>query len=1095
MKFLTAIIGILPVLCVVAPASALVRAGGGATPTANPNGRISVMPSVGVANAANLAAARRLPTLLKTGTSTTITTTTGTTSSDSALMDEVECVERYTECIKASDVCDFNFEECTTSELFYAKKPQCNSVLLQCTSAGIDTLFGTSNIANLAAKNANDEYVYPTAGSVLGQFIEAGAISNRLDTSSCVKRYTSCLHKENVCGEDFELCTTNDEFKKQKIYCESTLARCQDEGKKELFGQTDTSRAPTSQSRLGVMIAEGQGLAAVNAVSTCYKVADQCFLAACTANPYKCIVNSENAIVMATDDVNGDATSTKNDTSAGVDVVTTSVISRYLKNACADTIGGNKYCHMTVHGGDVPSSKELIDEDNREEVYSDIYASRMNNALRDKIQKLADAFDQRALSKCSDTITACAMRSCGSGLGSACYSKVFGNKTNCFDKGGIQTISLNLNLGLPSGLSLANVSCSVNGKSTYPEIKIGCESIVNTDANCKYAAASVANKAYNYSYEYSNGNAFNVLFPQLEESTNDPIGVVTRLNASLAENYNDAAIEKMGKECRNTAISCIRSMCGKDFVNCYRNRTDVMTDTYNTDQENFNKSMNKVGGVLDFTIVRGLCVNTVKGSPKCEEHLKIQAIKKYVDGNGNTGWGDKNTVRDAWVDAVSDGYKAKLAGQNDVLVGCVSSSEKSPDGQYECDITNPHECDTVDEDTGCLYDKEAYEQWDVYQLNMEATTLFQEVMGDLELEAQAKYNAKLTAEQHMCIEANNGGIMGKGDLSSTYMWVKLRNNRVPKTYSVNGLKSNEFVASNDLYGSFCRARVTIQSDDPDIQNYLQKYSSSKNWSTAYFAVGDVFTCGSWIPQKELENIANRVACKKAKAEGKIDHGFDCNNATNDTIENLKLTVGQQWAVAGSAIGGAGLLGVGMDLLQTKTGLGGLLKTKDRTTGDERKLESEANALTALHREYCEGSTPACDSTDKCFTTDLRRIGSDVITTYTYAGGKTKGNKTCSELLTGRQTIWNKIIGSTDGTSTSENKLGQKWARAGADLTAATAGGVVAGIGVNNALKAKNREEFTANQQAFMNEIGDHIYCFIGADEAGTYGDLIEISVE
>ena len=121
MKFLTNIIGILPVLCAVAPASAALNTIDRSTSS---SGRIS---TISIPGASNLAAARRLPTLKVTGTTTTTTATT-TTSSTSSLMDEVECVERYTECIKASDVCDFNFEECTTKELFYAKKPQCNSV-------------------------------------------------------------------------------------------------------------------------------------------------------------------------------------------------------------------------------------------------------------------------------------------------------------------------------------------------------------------------------------------------------------------------------------------------------------------------------------------------------------------------------------------------------------------------------------------------------------------------------------------------------------------------------------------------------------------------------------------------------------------------------------------------------------------------------------------------------------------------------------------------------------------------------------------------------------------------------------------------------
>ena len=381
---------------------------------------------------------------------------------------------------------------------------------------------------------------------------------------------------------------------------------------------------------------------------------------------------------------------------------------------------------------------------------------------------------------------------------------------------------------------------------------------------------------------------------------------------------------------------------------------------------------------------------------------------------------------------------------------------------------------------------------------MQVDTLFQEVMADLELEAQAKYNAKLTAEQHMCIDANNGGIMGKNDLSSTYMWVKLRNNRIPKNYSVNGLKSNEFVASNELYGSFCRARVTIQSDDPDIQNYLQTNTNAKNWSTAYFAVGDVFTCGSWIPQKELEKVANRFACKKAKVEGKIDRNFDCRNASDDTIENLKLTVGQQWAVAASAVGGAGLLGAGMDLLQSKTGLGGLLRTADNTTATQRLLMESYTNAESNYKSHCQTTNSAKDKCNDentaCFSATTSFIGGKYpLQSFTFRAKDGGYNATCEQLGAYIENV-KKWIG-IDDTGAVKDKLGQKWIRAGADILAATGGGVVGGIGVANAIKAANRQQFTADEQQFMNNVGEHIYCFIGADEAGTYGDLIEISVE
>jgi hypothetical protein len=182
-------------------------------------------------------AVRRMPTMTAyiSGSAGTTGSTSSTTSS--ALLANAECIDAYTQCIKGADACGPNFEECTTNVLFHAQMPECLSTLSQCSSAGVQSLFGTSNISalsNVATKNDYGEiteYTYPTTGSVLGQMISAAAISNRYDTSACVRRYTSCLRKDSVCGADFELCTSNAEFKKQAVFCDSTLARCASDGK------------------------------------------------------------------------------------------------------------------------------------------------------------------------------------------------------------------------------------------------------------------------------------------------------------------------------------------------------------------------------------------------------------------------------------------------------------------------------------------------------------------------------------------------------------------------------------------------------------------------------------------------------------------------------------------------------------------------------------------------------------------------------------------------------------------------------------------------------------------------------------------------
>ena len=819
--------------------------------------------------------AARLPSIagyVSTGISTGTTTTTATTTAAS-LLTNAECIVNYTGCLKGSDACGGDFQECTTNVLFHAQMPKCLSILSQCTASGINDLFGTSAttaLSNIATKNSFGEvtkYTYPTDGSVLGQMITGAQIANQYDTTQCVKRYTSCLKKDSVCGADFELCTTTTEFKKQSIACGSTLARCQSDGVIELFGSTNTSSAPSGSSRLGLAISEGADLAASNAVATCYKVADQCILNACGSNPIKCMVDKSGVLAKIADAISAGTTVSPEELTAITSMTSSSDVSAYIKNMCIDTIGGNKYCYATFLGnGQMPSASQLRDEDNKDEIFSEAYSTRMNSVIKQKVQDLLNKFDSKAKNKCLENIKSCAMRSCGNGLGSVCYSQVFGT----------------------------NGQNTINGKATYEGIKTACEAIINTDTNCQYAAANANNNMYTYTY--SDSSVFGTLFPAYEDGGNDPIGAVAALNASLSTSYNDAAIAQMKKQCANVAVSCVKSMCGKDYVNCYRNRTDVMSNTYNTGSAGFDRSMNKVGGVLDYTIVTGLCVGTVKNADVCEEHLKIESVKLEKDQKSST-WGD--SVRGDWLGAAgSISAKETLV---DVTIGCRTATQSD-----ECDPNAIEACDYVDAD-GCLYDQKVTQSWTEYSLSQSANNLFQEVLMDIEKEAQAKYNAKLTKEQNVCLANNKGGIMGASDNGSTFMWVKLKSNKIPKDYAMKGLQTKNFVASNELYGSFCRARITVMSDDKAIQDALGEKA------TAYFAVGDAFTCGSWIDQATLERITKAVGEKARKEAGE---------------GSAKEKATMAWSTVGGFLAG-GLGGYfGMDAIQKNGGsLGGLLQGK------------------------------------------------------------------------------------------------------------------------------------------------------------------------
>lgn len=1000
-------------------------------------------------------ASRRLPTM--TAYLTSSGTTTGSTSN---LLDNAECIDAYTSCLQGADVCGPNFEECTTDVLFHGQMPKCLSTLAQCSASGINALFGTSNttaLGNVAARNSYDEitdYVYPTDGSVLGQMIAGAAISNMYSTSDCVRRYTTCLQRDNVCGADFELCTTNTEFRKQKVYCDSTLARCQSDGKIELFGSTNTTVNPAADSRVGVMIAEGAALAAVNAVSTCYKVADQCILNACAQNPYKCYEDATVSTINLVDAINSGSTVDAATTEITVDTNSSSAVQSYIRNACLDTIGSNKYCYATFLGnGVMPTASQLSDADNQEDTFAEAYSARMNSSMKARITELIQDFDTDAKSNCANTIQSCAMRVCGGGSGAACYSQVFG----ATDK-------------------------TINNSVSYNEIKTGCQDIVNTDPYCKYAAAN-PNDVGGYTYTYINNNAFDTLFPEYSSSSGDPIGVIAALNASLATSYSDAAIAQMRTQCESVAKSCVRSMCGEDFMNCYRNRTDVYSSLTNTGSSSFDNSMNKVGGVLDYTVVLGLCLDTVKNADVCQEHLAIEQNKLKIANNSTSSWGaGTNSVRQGWIDA---------GAATNITENQVQATDDN--GNLLCTASDGSQgvCYSVDA-SGRVYDTPVYMSYSTYVQNQAASTLFRDLIYDLEKEAQAIYNSKLTQEQNMCLAANSGGIMASGDTGGTYMWVKLRGKNVPNDYTIMGLGRNDFAASNELYGSFCSVQVRLQSDDADIQNLM----NGADWATTYFAVGDAFTCGSWIPSNVLEDLANQHAADETAG-----------------MEERQLTTAR-WLTAlgalGSGVGGA-FLGNG---IQKGTILGGLTgnkkDTKNSRTLAVNRIESTKSLMnTGDYQQAQTYMTSAASSAKELGVPDgIITAASDAVTEWANAyrayeseTNTTTKNEKYNQAESLRNTAVNRLNSlKTECENSSDSNDGDTWwSRNGGALVGSVVTAAAGGVLVNRATRDIQKANLSkAEQEAydkFMNDVGNHIKCYIGLDAAGQYGDIISVSME
>ncbi|MFQ6704586.1 MAG: hypothetical protein ACLRFP_05915 [Alphaproteobacteria bacterium] len=1009
-------------------------------------------------------ASPRLPSIagrLISGTTNTVTNTT--TSSTAAYYGDSECIEKYTDCIKEDDVCGSDFQECTTNVLFHGQMSKCLSVLYQCSSSGINALFGTTAINALSTVSTTatvdgvtevTRYTYPTDGSVLGQLIIGAGITNKLTTEQCVRRYTNCLQRDDICGADFELCTTNKLFKKQALLCDSTLQRCQNDGKKELFGSVaDAGRlAPQGDSRLRQLIDEGASLAALNAVKTCQKVTDNCLVSACAKNPLSCVEGTSLASIDAAELIASGtgALQTAQVMHEGVETATASDVRKLLKTACLETIGSNRYCHMTYREK-VPSDRELGDPDLQEEVFSLAYSARKSYA-NTKVQEAMKKFDTKAKNSCVETIKECAMRSCGGGLGSVCYKQA-GNGTT-----GVQ----------------------VNGTNTYGDIMAGCSAIVNADVNCIYAATSAGEDGYTYTYyDDSEDSAFNRLFPLFSESTRDPIGAVATLNSLLATSYNDAAIEKMKKQCQTVALSCVKSMCGTDYENCYRNRTDIVSGTYDTGIGKFDRSMNKMGGVLDYNIVIGMCMNTVKNSSVCEEHLKVATAEwRNSEYSDSESWGANNTVRDAWRDA----NKTTITGtyENQVIIACKPGDQDNVGNencnQYATIDPIDGDCIGVMDEEGCVYSEPVYETYTEYVLNNGAKTLFETLLVDVEKEVQAKYNAKLTKEQNVCLANNAGGVMGATETGSTFMWVKLKSGRVPANYVNKGLNTRQFVASNDLYGSFCRARITVQSDDKDIQDLL------KNNSVAYFAVGDSFTCGSWISDADLRKISdtvgNRELCKQGYGQWDSKTG-KCNGSKLSTKEKIAYA----WGTVAPALGG-GALGLGLTE-------GGVL-SKWMSSANEKNGISEATVT--KWGNYCTTAIDAAldDGTDETVKSAYKSQAYTACSNLAIPASEgCKKNATDNELKALRLACDNYESYADNG----QRGKSQNAARIAVPIATTLAGGAL-GAGITASVIKQNRENIknTAAQQ-WMDEIGEHIQCYIGTEELGTYGDVVSIELD
>ena len=83
----------------------------------------------------------------------------------------------------------------------------------------------------------------------------------------------------------------------------------------------------------------------------------------------------------------------------------------------------------------------------------------------------------------------------------------------------------------------------------------------------------------------------------------------------------------------------------------------------------------------------------------------------------------------------------------------------------------------------------------------------------------------------------------------------------------------------------------------------------------------------------------------------------------------------------------------------------------------------------------------------------------------------------------------------NGYNTSSNDKRRRWV----DVGFGAAGGITTLLATRASMREANANQWDKDTQAavdeFMANVGSHIFCFIGAEEAGTFGDVVEVGME
>ncbi|MDR0967387.1 MAG: hypothetical protein LBL75_00950 [Rickettsiales bacterium] len=618
------------------------------------------------------------------------------------------------------------------------------------TTTGAPTARPSTAAARISSLGSNVySNVYTAAATAAGLSATcANPLPDRLTSNRCISRYESCLKGENVCGSHFELCYDKPQFNRVKIMCQDILSQCPADAIKSLYGVNITTSDDFSaanrtmcdgeskltarsfarngvtisladlgtgdiatDSRIDLMIKEGNDWAAANSVKTCNNVADACIQNACEEAPQKCISPDGFSDIDKTQMVNvmsSGATNVRIDAnmlSTWIDNMSwgESEVRGYLKEKCLDVIGANKWCNMVTNNGKAPTESDLMDSFNIEDVYDDIMYTGIGprwKMAQSKIKEMAATATQSSIDQCRLDLETCVVNACGEGSKARCYG-------------------------------LAKQGNTVSIKNRAGDAIIGqCKNLIENNQYCKDVFLPKDSKNTS------------VVWKRIWDD--DAMGAIVGLDQGLQQMFNEQSVADMRASCQATASQCVKQMCGDDYSGCFLS-SQAAGDYQNKVVKNGVVSGTSYSGGFDVNMARDLCMMTIKTASTCTEYFDVQYAKQS-SGVSADAWGTANSVRNAWGTSTSGVVRSDgVCRVSDNYISAVDSNGNAIDATQK--ITT--------EDKNCA--KQEY-------------AIFDELMADTATTAQGIIEREANQLKNDCENKNV-----KGSASKDYIWASLSN--------------------------------------------------------------------------------------------------------------------------------------------------------------------------------------------------------------------------------------------------------------------------------------------------------------------------------